>query len=72
MVIFWWALSWFVSRRKQIILWFRFRALKIFAVRYGLLLAYASRLTQGRRAPATRKFLRTLAKNFLMCAPAKP
>jgi hypothetical protein len=51
---------------------FALRVLKFFAVHYGLLVAYASRLTQGRRAPATRKSLCTLAKKFLMHAPAKP
>ncbi len=44
------------------------RVLKIFAVCYGLLVASASILTQGRRAPATRKSLQTFAKDFLMHA----
>jgi len=33
-----------------------------------LLLAYASSLTRGKRAPATRKSLQTFAKKFLMHA----
>jgi len=44
------------------------RVLKTFAVGYGLLVASASTLTRGKRAPATRKSLPTFAKSFLMHA----
>jgi len=44
------------------------RVLKFFAVGYGLLLAYASILTRGKRAPETRKALPTFAKKLLMHA----
>ena len=44
------------------------RVLKIFAVGYGLLGAFASRLTLGKRAPAPRKSLPNFAENFLMHA----
>ena len=50
---------------------FAFRVLKFFAVRCGLRLAPASRLTQAIRASARRKSLRTSAKKFLMHAPSK-
>ena len=48
------------------------QALKFFAVHYGLLLAYASILTQGRRASASRKSLCTLAEKLLMCFRTSP
>ena len=44
------------------------RVLKTFAVGYGLLVASASILTRGKRAPATRKSLQTFAEQFLMHA----
>jgi len=44
------------------------RVLKLFAVHYGLLVASASTLTQGKRAPVTRKSLCTFAEQFLMHA----
>jgi len=50
----------------------RSQALKFFAVHYGLLLAYASILTQGKRAPASRKPLCTFAEKLLMCFRTSP
>ena len=58
-------------RNSGLILWFRFRVLKFFAVCFGLRLAFGQYPYAGSMPFARRNSSQTPAKKFLMHAPAK-